>query len=210
MTRIFVDSKEIKPPTDSSSISRILKYIDEVHLSQNSVVRQIQVNGHPLMPKDFSRAGDHASTGPIEKLDKVEIFTGNIAEIVRGSISEALAYLNRIESLIPLLAESFRKNPSQESFGNLRQLYEGFYWLNLLLDKLKANFPVHIGDALIRNGFAPEYHPKFISTLKGLKESQESGDLAQVSDLLEGEVLPFVPLWREILIAISQEVSGTQ
>jgi|WetSurMetagenome_2_1015567.scaffolds.fasta_scaffold275024_1 hypothetical protein len=210
MTRVFIDNREIQPPSDASSINRILKYIDDEHLGKNSVVSQIRVNGHQLMPDDLSGTGDHTITGRVEKPAKVEIFTGNIAEIARGSISEALAYLDRIEGLTPSLVESCRTKASPDFFESLKQLYEGFYWLDRLINKLRTDFPIHFENALIRNGFEAEYHRKFIFTLKRLKQSQETGDLSQVSGLLEVEILPLVHLWREMLIGISQKVIGVQ
>lgn len=210
MTRIFIDDREIEPPDDSSSVCKILTYVDKEHLAENSGVTRIQVNGNPMVPVDSWDTGENAISGRVEMPDRVEIFTASIANIARGSISEALAYLDRVETLTPSLAESFRVNTSPDSLGNLRQLYEGFYWLHLLLDKLRADFPTHPEDVLIRNGFEPEYHRKFVCTLKRLKEAQERADLAQVSDLLEAEILPFVPLWREMLLAVARRVDGAR
>ena len=208
MTRVFIDDREIEPPNDVSSMGRIIKYVDEAHLAENAAVRQIRVNGQPLRLNDLPGAGEHATTGAGETPDKVEIYTGDIAEIARGSISEALRYLDRIESLTPSLAKSCRVNPSLDAIENLRRLYEGFYWLDLLIDRLKTDFPVHLGEALIRSSSKPEYRQKLIATLKRLRQSQETGDLIQVSALLEGEILPLVPLWREMFTAVAQKVGG--
>jgi hypothetical protein len=142
----------------------------------------------------------------IDTRDKIEIFTGTLNEIASDSITEGLAYLDRIESATPSLAESFRFCPRQESFENLRQLCEGFYWLNLLLDRLKINFGINLETELIRGIAASEYHQKFISVLKQLIESQESKDYVLISDLLEYEILPLVSVWREMLGAISTRI----
>jgi len=211
MTRIFMDNREIEPPNDSSSVGQILKYIDETHLAGDRVVRKVQVNGYRLMPDDLVSGAEQAMADrPDERLDKVEIYTGNLAEIARGSITEALAYLDRIEGLIPSLAWSYRKQPLLDSPANVRQLYEGFYWLQVLLERLQRDFPIQFEDDACGNGFSPEYQKKFVTTLKRLKKSQEMGDLAQVADLLECEILPFVPLWREMFLAVAQKVDGRQ
>jgi len=209
MTRFFVDNKEIAPPLDISSLSEILKQVESTHLPPNSVVRKIHIDGLPLEPDGFS--GESAGTiDPIESRNTVEIFTGTLAEIAIASGGVAFAYLDRIEAAIPSLAESFRFCPSTESFQNLRHLCEGFYWLNMLIERLDASFRMQLETILIRGISAPQHHQNFISVLKRLIESQEAGDLVVLSDLLEYEIAPMVPIWREILSTIAEKMKRTQ
>jgi len=209
MTRFYINDREIAPPVDASSLHQILKYVENSHLPPNSVVRQIQLDGIPLIPDDF--VGDRSEMlDRISGRDRVDIFTGTITEIAHDSIAEALAYLDRIETAIPSLATSFRISPGPEAFENLKQLYEGFYWLNLLLDKLETSFQLQMKDVLIQGVPAPEYHQKFISILKQLIESQEKGDFVLIADLLEYEILPLVPAWREMFGITSKKMGVTQ
>jgi hypothetical protein len=209
MTRFFIDDKEIAPPVDVSSMDQVLKQLESAHFPVNSVVRKIQIDGIPV---EFNeRAGEGRQL--LEQLgnrNTVEIFTGTIVDLANESIAEALEYLNRIEDATPALAESFRFCPSQDCYGSLRQLCEGFYWMNMLLDRLAANFQVRL-DAIIIGGVpAPQHHQKFISVLKQLIESQESGDLVLISDLLEYEILPLVGVWRELLRAVLKKANVAQ
>lgn len=210
MTRIFVDNREIESPKDNSSMSQILKYVEESHLAQNSAVWQIQVNGLPLIPNGFSEGRDRTALGPMNASDKVEIFTGTLAEIARHAISEALDYVDRIESATPSLVKSFRTNPAPESFENLRHLYEGLYWWNLLLDKLKADFLDQSEDAAVWKGSESDYHQKLVSILKRLIESQEKGNFVRIADLLKREIIPLIPIWRGMLSAMAQRAGVTQ
>lgn len=209
MTRFFIDNREIAPPIDMSSLDLIVKHVQSTHLPANSVVRKIRVDGLPVIsPDDSDRIP--VIFDQIDKKQTVEIFTGTLTEIAAESIAEALSYLDRIESATPSLAESFRFCPGPGSFENLRQLCEGFYWLNMLLDKLESNFHVSLDAVVIEGVSAPQYHKKFISILKQLVESQESGDLVLISDLLEYEIVPFVAVWRDILRAVSAKIAMTQ
>jgi hypothetical protein len=209
MTRFFVDNKEIAPPMDISSLSQILKQVESTHLPANSVVRKIHIDGLPFAPDGF--AGESAGNlNTIASKNTVEIFTGTLGEIAQESVGEALAYLDRIEAAIPSLAEGFRFCPSSESFENLRHLCEGFYWLNMLIDRLDASFRMQLETILIRGIPAPQHHQNFISVLKQLIESQEAGDLVVVSDLLEYEIAPMVAVWREMLGAIEAKMKRMQ
>jgi hypothetical protein len=205
MTRFFVNDREISPPLNAASLEQVLKHVEDVHLPPDSLIRRIQIDGLPFVPNGSPK---HQSEmlSEIQKRGKVEIFTGTIAEIARHSIVEALAYLDRIEAATPSLAESFRISPGAESFKDLQQLSEGFYWLNLLLDKLKISYRIDLNEVLIQEVPAQEYCRKFISILKQLIESQEKRDFVLIADLLEYEILPLVPVWKDMFSTILRKV----
>ena len=46
------------------------------------------------------------------------------------------------------------------------------------------------------------------SILKQLIDSQERGDVVMLSDLLEYEILPMAPIWREMFLAIEKSVNA--
>ena len=188
-----------------SSLNEILRYIEDSHLSPDSVIRQIRLDGLPL-DADTLRAEFPKSVQDIGNRDKVEIVTGTVSEIAFDSIAEALAYLDRIETLIPSLAESFQTSPGPEVYERLRQLYEGFYWLNLLLEKLQARFGVNLEEVRIRQLPGREHLKKFSSILKQLIGSQEQRDFVLISDLLQYEVHPLVPVWKEMFGVLSEKV----
>ena len=194
---------------DISSLSQVLKHVEASHLPPNTVVRQVQIDGAPLMPGIGSQNPTEL-LGQIETREKIEIYTGTLMEIAHDSIAEALNYMDRIEAATPALVESFRTYPGAEAFESLRQLCEGLYWLNILFDKLETSFNLKLQEMPIRDSSATDYYQRFISILKQLVESQESGDFILISDLLEYEILQLVPVWREMLNLISEKVRMTQ
>jgi hypothetical protein len=209
MARFFINEREIAPPLDISSLDQILKHVEDIHLPPNSLIRQIYVDGLSLMPDAFSRDPD-GILQQMESRDKVEILTGTLWEIAHDSIIEAMAYLERIEAITPSLAASFQNSPGPGSFENLRQLYEGFYWLNLLLGKLETNFQMNFEKVFVQEMPVREHFEKFIAILKQLMDSQRRGDFALIGDLLEYEMLPLVPIWKEIFRCILQKVGVPQ
>jgi len=209
MTRFYLNQKEITPPPGMTSFDQILAHVDEEKLPPNSVIRMICIDGIPLIQNDLSKDSSGISLQD-SNCEKVEIVTGTVEEIVDDSIEEALEYLNRIEVGIHPLAESFQANPGPESFQGLRQLYEGFYWLNILMDKLSAKFKIDFNDICIQEVPVKEHNRKYTSTLKQLQDSQERGDMVLISDLLEYEIAPIVPVWKEMFQIISKRAGTTQ
>lgn len=209
MTRFFVNNMEIAPPPNMSSLEEILKNLERGHLPPDSVIRQVQIDGAPLTIENRNESLAELLS-QAECREKIEIFTGTMSEIARDAIIDAQEYLDRIAVATPQIAESFQGTPDQEGFQSLRQLYDGMYWLSLLMDKLIAGFQLNLEDVVIRDAPVSEHHQKFISVLKELIESQQKGDSAMISDLLEYEILPLVPIWKEIFGVIRKKANLEQ
>jgi hypothetical protein len=209
MTRFFVNDREITPPLEMSSLGQVLRHVEASYLPPNSVVREIQIDGIPMM-SDIDSQIQPEMLGQIDTRERIEFYTGTLTQIAHDSIAEAMEYLDRIEAATPSLAESFRTYPGAEAFENLRQLCEGFYWLNILFGKLEVSFQINPREMQVRDSSLEDYYQKFLSILKQLIASQESGDFIMISDLLEYEILQLVPVWREVFSLISQKVGMTQ
>jgi hypothetical protein len=207
MTRFYIDSREVELPFNLSSLDQILKHVEDFCLAPNTVVKQVRIDGLPLIPTLEEKC---EIPDQIAKRDKVEIFTCTVTEVSRDSIQEALAYLDRVETAIPSIATRFQESPGGEVLENLKQLSEGLYWLNLLLDKLKTKFSAGFDHCLINRIPVVEHHQKMISTLKQMIEAQERRDYFQISELLEYEILSLVPVWKEMFGILSDQVNAAQ
>ena len=206
MTRFYVNEREIVPPPGIKSFEEILRHVDGNQLPPNSVVRLVSIDGNPVIQDDLSK-NPAALIKQMESGEKVEIITGTVDEIVRDSLAEAFAYLERAEEGIPALAQNFQAGPGPESYQGLRQLYEGFYWVNVLLSKLSDKYGIVLDEVIVQGVPAGEHNKKFISVLKQLMDSQEKGDMVLISDLLEYEIAPMVPLWKEMFQIIADRTA---
>ena len=202
MTRFYINEREITPPQGIVSFDKILSHIDEDELPPNSVIRMVSIDGMPILQEDFSRNSEDINR-QIFSGEKVEIVTGTVDEIIHDSISEAFEYIERLNEGIPQLALNFQTYPAPEAFEYLRQLYEGFYWLNILQQKLVANFDIDFNTVLIQGKSAKEHQQNYISILKKLQDAQESRDTVLIADLLEYEIAPMISVWKELLQIIA-------
>ncbi len=201
MTRLFVDAREIPtPPSAFSSMTEVIRHVEAGHLPPNSVIRRIDVDGIPFA----SSGGPDAQPAPLVARDKVEVLTGNLRDVARDSIGEAISYLERVEALTPSLAGSFRVAPGPDAFGRLRQLYEGFHWLNLLTERLQASFGPVLAGILVTGVSARAQQDRLLLVLKQMVSAHERQDFICVADLLEYEILPLVPAWRSMYQSMSE------
>ena len=210
MTRVYVDKREVPlPPSAFESLDRIVKHVEDHLLAPDIVIRQIEVDGAPLFADRTSESDPALQTG-YPRQEKIEIFTGTLTEIARDSIREAQAYLDRVEAIIPSLVTSFQLSPGPEAFAQLKQLFDGFYWLHLLLDRIGAAFKVTADIYLSDGKTARDCHFRFASILKQLVDAQEKQDFVLIADLLEYEILLLIPDWRALFAALDQVTGGVK
>jgi len=199
MTRLFVDKREVAAiPPDINSLDQVIRLVEKDHISGGTIIRQVQIDGRPLIQD----ASIQSLPDCIANKEKIEIFTGTLHEVALDSIQEAVAYLERVEATTPMLANSFRTSVGTSAFENLKQFYEGFYWVNLLMDRLTQSFRIPLNAGQAGGESAEEHHNKLASALKALIEAHEKKDFGLMGDLLEYEITPLVQGCKEIFAAI--------
>ncbi len=198
MTRIYVDQKEIPPPAVGFQwLEELIKHVETHIIPADAVIRHVEIDGQPLFEGGTEGNGVPVNSN-ISGSDKIEIFTGTLPQIACDSIKEALAYIVRIESAIPTIASSFQILPGPEAFEQLKQLLEGFYWLNLLAGKLSSALQLDLSQTVIQGSKASDYFDKFTTILNQLVDSQARQDNLLIADLLEYEIRPLMPAWKEL------------
>jgi hypothetical protein len=203
MTRLYINKQEITPlPPDLTSLEQVVKLVESDHLSPDTVIRDIQIDGQALI------ADNRTSEWPqrIDNREVIEIFTSSLQEVAIDSIQEAVIYLERIENATPSLAKSFRSQFGNQEFENLKHFYEGFYWTNLLLDRLERSFEISMETVFILGSSARQHHLRFAALLKEMIRAHEKREFGLVADLLEYEIAPLLPVWKMIFSAIQDKV----
>lgn len=208
MTRVFLNQTEVSGlPTGLLSLDAIIRHLEVNFLQPDTVIRQIHLDGQPVI-QDTREATEVCLRTSLEGREKVEVFTGSVHDISRESIVEAIHYLNRVEAITPSICVSFRASPTGESYQMLRQLYDGFYWVHLLVDRLKATFGERVTQSVGGNPQLADLTTNFRSVLRKLIQAQENEDFILISDLLEYGLLPLVPQWRSTLEAMAVAVGA--
>jgi hypothetical protein len=199
MTRLYIDKQEIAQlPADLKSMEQVLKLVEEDHLPADMIIREIQLDGSPLLQDELAAT----LSEPMAHVDTIEVFTSSLREVAADSIGEAIQYLERVEAAIPSLIAGLRARSESEVAGNLKQFYEGFYWIHLLLTRLEQSFGIPLREVKVGNGSAQEYCVRLAALLREVVGAHEKNDFGLLADLLEYEFFPLMPTCREIFAAI--------
>ena len=205
MAQCYVNGGEVEIPSESSSFDQILKYVEDRCLASSGIIREVYVDGRPLALE--SLRDDDGSFDRNGGWEKIEIFTVTLAEIAAESIAGAQNYLIKIENAAPALAVKFQDIPGPEDFGNLGSLCEGFYVLSMLLDKLISGYRLNFNEIIVRGASIIEHLQKFSAIVKQLNEAQEKQEYLLIADTIEYEILPIVPVWKDIFEAVLKKIS---
>jgi hypothetical protein len=205
MTRLYIDQQEVAPvPVGVASLGQVLKHVEDNHLSSRTVIREIRIDGSPVLSDENSSP----SLADISGQEKIEIFTGPLTQVAQESVQEAATYLERLLNAMPSMISRLRQGPAPEAFQDLKQLYEGFYWMNLLLDRLTQSFGIDLDSIPLQATNARGHHLGLISALQGVVDAQEKKDFGLVADILEYEVLPMIPACRDLFVAIRGRIAA--
>ncbi|MDR1727872.1 MAG: hypothetical protein LBT74_08115 [Acidobacteriota bacterium] len=208
MTRYYLNDKEIETPPVFTSFDQMLQAVEGRYLAPDSVIREIHLDGETLTP-DTGADGGWASIR-MEDWEKVEFFTGTLSGIALESIAGAQGYLDKLAEAVPALAVKFQDAPAPEDFASLSSLCEGFLFLNMLLGKLATGYGIDFDRVTVRGASVKENLMKFVGVTKQLIDAQEHRDYILIADTLEYEILPFIPMWKEIFTAIRGLVGPAQ
>ncbi len=210
MTRLFVDACEIPfSQPGFTTIEEIVRHVEDNHLAPGCVIRQINVDGAPLalenpVPESM-REGEW-----IRSHECIRIITGTIWEAAAQSVREASLYLVRIERAIPRLAAAFHGSAGAKECACLRDLSEGLFYINMLLDRLESNFPASSAGTPIRHRTSHEQHRRLSSVVGRLIDLQERGQYAEIASLLESEIHPSIPGWIGLFDDIADKIMRPQ
>jgi len=205
MTRLYIDKQEVASslPSDLKSWGDVLSVVEKNHLSSDHVIRHVQIDGQPLVQSDRTICPDR-----IGLFGKIEIFTSSLREAALDSIREANIFLERVAAAIPCVSSSFRSRADLDDYENMKQFYEGFYWVNLLLDRLEHSFRIPFDSLRVDGVTAREHHLKLAGILKKVIEAHEKQDFGLVADLLECEIAPLIPISGNVLEAIREHIGS--
>ena len=206
MIRVFVDEHEVPlPDFQSFGLDQIISHVEKSALKPNTVIRQIELDGKPFLPDDnWDTSGDELPT--LGANGKVEIRTGTIWEVAQESTQEAAHYLARLEAASSALAKGFRNGPSAAHFAELKRLFEGFYWLNLLLDRLRSTFCIRLDSIDCSGTAAQEIYERLLGVLQSIVRAQEVRDHILIADLLEYEIAPLTPLLKTVFDQLQKKI----
>lgn len=184
MLKIYIENQILEYENNKDEIDNILNEIDTIIAKSSKVLSHIVVDEYEVFEDYYGYFLDN-----IRVIDKVEVISSTYKELVDDILNSALEYLERTPELIDNLANSFYKNPNQESWKDLEDLLGGISWVINTFSFIDQD--ERLKDVVLSykdwNLYAKEVF-SLKSILGDFEDSLSNGDNVSIADILSYEI----------------------
>ncbi|MDR7856916.1 hypothetical protein [Tissierella sp.] len=182
--KIYIENQILEYENNKDEIDNILNEIDTIIAKSSKVLSHIVVDEYEVFEDYYGYFLDN-----IRVIDKVEVISSTYKELVDDILNSALEYLERTPELIDNLANSFYKNPNQESWKDLEDLLGGISWVINTFSFIDQD--ERLKDVVLSykdwNLYAKEVF-SLKSILGDFEDSLSNGDNVSIADILSYEI----------------------
>ncbi|PIE02950.1 MAG: hypothetical protein CSA81_04375 [Acidobacteria bacterium] len=194
---MYVEGREVSVDAEQgSTLLDLLLTVQESQWKDNKNICEVVVDGEAINPLT-----EETLQAIVYENQKVEIKLTDKkpAPSLKGTIAEAIQYLEGLPLALEKLAEQIRLSPSASAFEELKQSLESMGFILTLLNLVKVD--KHLSSAIKEQ--IESLLSEINDVLLELNEAQEKEDLTLLSDLIEYDmpdnVQKIVDIFRNFL-----------
>ncbi len=194
------------------SLGELMDRVSRKAEQEGSRVLKVKLNGEDITGKDRGPM----NLLPLEKIEEIEIQTGDPKELARSSLYSVADFLEQLLKELQNTAELFRLNNEERSNQSFMRCIDGLQVFMHSLEScrrlLGLSFelifvPTSQGGNQIT---VAENRRRLFEVLDGMIEAQTNHDWVLMADLLEYELVPILEDWRQIIPLILEETFPSQ
>ena len=121
---IYVENQIFEYENRKDNVDKIIQKIYNIVSNNSKVFSYMIIDGIEVYDNFYEYILDN-----INVIEKVEVITQTYKELVNSVLVSTINYIERIQSRIEELANSFYKKPSQSSWKDLQDLLDGITWI---------------------------------------------------------------------------------
>ncbi len=194
---MYVEGREVSVDAkQGSTLLDLLLTVQESQWKDNKNICEVVVDGEAINP--LTEETLQAIVYENQKVE-IELTDKRPAPSLKGTIAEAIQYLEGLPLALEKLAEQIRLSPSASAFEELKQSLESMGFILTLLNLVKVD--KHLSSAIKEQ--IESLLSEINDVLLELNEAQEKEDLTLLSDLIEYDmpdnVQKIVDIFRNFL-----------
>lgn len=193
--KVYILDEEFELDNKIESIEEIFEYIKQALEETEYNFSYMIVDGEEVHD-EFELYLE----GKIKTIDEVKIIMLTRKEIVRDNLFTIEEYISRAIPIIKDLANNFYKQPSNEDWNQIGQLFEGIGFIFHTLESVDSmeNLEEIIGNYQIWNEYAVLVK-SLNSVLVDFDKAVEDKNTGLIGDLLSSKVVPVFETMKEKL-----------
>lgn len=121
---IYVENQIFEYENRKDNVDKIIQKIYNIVSNNSKIFSYMIIDGIEVYDNFYEYILDN-----INVIEKVEVITQTYKELVNSVLVSTINYIERIQSRIEELANSFYKKPSQSSWKDLQDLLDGITWI---------------------------------------------------------------------------------
>jgi len=122
--KIYILDKVLEFENNKIFLDNIFDEIEDILSEASEIIDYIVVDNVKIYEDFYNYFFDK-----INEIEKVEVITQTYKELVNSILISTMDYVVRTPNKIEELANSFYKNPSQDSWKDFRDLLDGISWI---------------------------------------------------------------------------------
>lgn len=189
-----------------SEITKIFEYINKIINEKNVFLKSMEIDGIEIYDNFYEYFLDK-----IEFIDKIEIKTQTINQLIDDVIYDSWEYIVKAIPLIERLSASFKKNPTEKSWQELNNLFDGIEWILETyrnIDQYK-NLSELVSNYYIWNEYVLELE-RLKQSLPDFFVAVNNKDTILIGDILQYEINPLFESISEKLNKLAKKDVNNQ
>lgn len=201
---IHINNETIEIDYERTRAEEILVIIDTILAQRGVVLGYLIINGKPIY-KDFHNFfAEYAET-----IDNIEIVIEPLKALINDNFSTVYKYLSNAILQVNNLAEEFYRQPNENTWMKLFDLFEGIQWI--IESVIKIGKIEDIENSVLDYGVWNQYVQsvgELSEMIKELEPPMVNKDHVLIGDLLIYEIIPvFQKIYGTIGLLVTTEGS---
>lgn len=201
---IHISNEIIKIDNEQTGAEEILVIINTILTQRGVVLGYLIINGKPIY-KDFHNCfAEYAET-----IDNIEIVIDPLKPLINDNLSTVYQYLTNAIPQVSILADEFYRQPNENTWMKLIDLFEGIQWI--IESVIKIGKIEDIDNSVLDYGVWNQYVQsvgELSEMIKELEPSMVNKDYVLIGDLLIYEIIPvFQKIYGTIGLLVTPEGS---
>ena len=175
-------------------------------IPEGMVIKSIVINGTQY--DDLMLNANKSKAFKLGDTEEIKITTMSQLELLNGSLSAAITFLNEFKAGIVKTTDEIRWGNSAGGFKNFSEYLKGLTTFIQIMEKISEFLKIDY-DSLVYDGKSVQsYFNDLEKILSSVLSTQVEQDYVLLADVVEFELKPNIDIWENILKDIKTKING--
>ncbi|MCF8719771.1 hypothetical protein [Nitrospina gracilis] len=192
--KIYINGTEDNTSYTQTRLGDLLEHIQKETLQEDQFLFKIRVN-----EKSVEFGSNETKETPLTEVQKLEIETSSMNDMVNENIQNAIGYLERLIPGLEQVGNMFRDGNQQQANQLFMDVVDGIDWFSQLVELVVQARQLDVNAVQYNGKTLSDRKQQLLTMTQSVLEVHKKQDWIRLADLLEYEFLPYYKDWLEVL-----------